>query len=253
MKNKNYLFNNFKYIASTQKFQLVILLLIINALYGGFIVSRPGLYRGYANNIYNIYTSPYFLMILLAIMLFHMFYVYDIFSKNNEYIIRLKTKKEYMNKLIKIIIYNNLVVYIIELIFILIIVNLFYSDSIGIEMTSLGVNNLVYITFFIMRTFIIISLLNIICLYLSEIFNKYIAMVINIIVLASIPIGLDLYTIRFSNFIIPTYIGTYFRLYPLYGNFLTELSSSIIFIFFMCIVIFILKKIKIRNMCGEII
>lgn len=246
MKN-NYLFNNLKYLINTSKFKLILLLIIINTFYGGFVIAQPGIDVGYINTLLKIYCNPYFIMILLITITLNIFYVYDIFSKNSEYVIRLGSKKVYFKKLIDNVLFSNLIIFFIQLLLVLTVLNIFYNQNIGIQNIYLGVNNLFYFLFFLFRVFILMELLTIICLYLIELISKQIIFVVIIFICVSIPIGENFLILNINNnIIIPTYIATYFKIYP-YNSFFGELSSSLIFILFMNLIIFILSKIKFRK------
>jgi len=239
----NYILFNIKYFVGTQKFKMIILVLIINALYGGFVLAQPGITKGYVNALFAIYTNPYFLMILLSMILLNTMYIRSLISENFEYRIRLNDEKNYLRNLVKNVTICNSIIFIVELILILTIINLFYSSSSGIYLLKNGINSLLYIIFFISKVYILIYFLNTINIYILKNINQYIVVIVNLIFFVSLPSDIDLYIFK-NNFIeFPLYISTYFRIYP-YESFMAELSSTILFVAILKIIILVIKNIK---------
>lgn len=252
--NDKFIVQCFKHISSMQNFKLILLLIIINSLYGGLIIVRPGLNIGYFEALFYIYTNPYFIMILLFIILLNTLYVKEFFSKKFEYLLRLESKHKAFKKLNVMVFLYNLIIYLIQLLIVCIILNIFYSGNIGIINLKLGVNTLTYMIFFLIRTFWIIYLINYINLLILPYLSKYIILVVNSLIYICIPMGLDIFVFDSNNIQIPIYVATYFRLYP-YDSFLSELASSIIFILVVNIFIYFIKKIikvKFRSKNNEV-
>lgn len=248
MKNKlKYYNSNFYYYANSQKFKFLFVLMIIISLYcSSALTYVDGSYLNYIPAIFLIFNNKVFIIFMLFICLMTTINTYIHFSNNNYYIIRLKSQKEYLKELINNTIFNNLSTQIIQLTMILIGLNIFCSSDFGISIIeNYNILNIIYLLFFLIRTFIILLIVSVINCMLFNIINKYIVLVINTLYYASIVCS----DYIFNNTIIGNIkwkLLDYLTIQP-YNSFFSEIYYSFFYIIILIIIIRILFKYTVIN------
>lgn len=245
MKNKLKYYNaNFCYYANSQKFKFKFILMIIISLYCSIALTYiDGSYLNYIPAIFSILNNKIFIIFMLFICLMTTINTYIHFNSSNYYIIRLKSKKEYLRELINNTIFNNLITLIIQLIMILICLNIFCSSGLGISvMANYNILNIIYLLFFIIRTFIILLFVSVINCMLFNIINKNIILIINALYYASIVCSSFIFNIgNADNQNMKWQLLDYLTIQP-YNSFFSEVYYSIFYITILITIIHIVFR-----------
>lgn len=240
--------SDFKYLSNTQGFKFIILAMVGLALFGTLYISYP--INGYIPAFLQILGNPYFQMMFLFIILYSSFQTYYNFDKNISYIIRLRDKKSYLKQLIECSIKNNIIIYIIQLGVIIIFLNFLYGRNLVIEpMFDYSISNIMYLMFFIIKSFIIYSVITIFNILFLKIFPSSIAIILHSIVYVMIP---NFSTINYNNVIdsllrFKFFIGDYLSINNIYVTFLFEICCNGIYISLMLILANILFNYSINH------
>lgn len=224
--------NDFKLIISllqNTRFKVTIIILaLLSFMAFGSITNKMTMVDG----IYNILTWNFFIMVLLFLFLFNAYNIITETSKNYSFLIRIKNYKEFISKIIKFIFISNLIIYLIVLFLLLIISVLrtgmnFQIDSYGIY----NIDNLVYLIFHIIRSYLILNMLVVILVSLYKLVKEEIVVILSGI----LPISIVALTPFISEkkitsvFKLPLYYGEYF-IKNNYETFIFEICMSLLFI-----------------------
>lgn len=224
--------NDFKLIISllqNTRFKVTIIILaLLSFMAFGSITNKMTIVDG----IYNILTWNFFIMVLLFLFLFNAYNIITETSKNYSFLIRIKNYKEFISKIIKFIFISNLIIYLIVLFLLLIISVLrtgmnFQIDSYGIY----NIDNLVYLIFHIIRSYLILNMLVVILVSLYKLVKEEIVVILSGI----LPISIVALTPFISEkkitsvFKLPLYYGEYF-IKNNYETFIFEICMSLLFI-----------------------
>lgn len=234
-----------KNIDSRKSITNYIILLFID-----FLISF--IYIGNATKISSFlifFTIPFYIIGYIILTLVNTYNIYDDFSNNPNYILRFKDKKDYFYNLLKIIVFNNFIFFIISIIISIIFINIF---SHGVETINIPYNIplIIYTIFYCVRFYIIVQLLVIITLLIVEITNKIFGIIFNIInwmIIFFHPYDFEKQVS--SIFDMGFLIDYYFRIHS-YSSFELEVLCSIIFITLLVIIISILYGIILKKV-GE--
>lgn len=250
MKNKLKYYNaNFCYYANSQKFKFLFVLMIIISLYcSSALTYVDGSYLNYIPAIFSIFNNKVFIIFMLFICLMTTINTYIHFNSSNYYIIRLKSKKEYLRELINNTIFNNLVTLIIQVIMILIGLNVFCSSNLGISvMENYNILNIIYLLFFLIRSFMILLFVSVINCILFNIIHKNVIFVINALYYASIVCSA--YILNIDNLAIQNMkwqLLDYLTLQS-YNSFFSEVYYSVFYITILITIIHILFRYAVIN------
>lgn len=247
MKNKmKYEFENFKYMISSEIFKLILLFIIIATLYGTFYLT---LGSGYVSGFLTMISNGYYNMLIFIIILLNTINLYKIFEKNNLYIIRFKTKKEYLKKLISNTLFSNGLILLLIYIFAIIGLNVFCSSSSGIGVIEkYNMINWIYLIFYIIRSFVLIQIISVINILLLKIIDSKLLLLLNFLlygIIISYPYAANIEINTAFN--IPLFIGEYFTLYK-YEYFTLELLCSTLYIGLLILIIGLLFNVVERFM-----
>lgn len=244
-----YLFETYKQSISSQKFILIFLLLFVLSIYGVF---------GIANSFQNIsdYITGFLLIILnnnyvtflLLIIMINTINIYEVFSHNYNYIIRLGHYKEYLIVLIENILFSNIMLLIINFLLIMIGLNIFNPLDFLVRYNYYNLLGIIYLVYAIIRFSILANIMATMYILLSKIANNKIAGLVIILVCISIFfVSYDGGIIVSSLKNMPLLIGYYFVSIR-YGSFLIEILFLILYIIFLVSIEIILFKRAIVSM-----
>ena len=245
MKNNfKYRFELYKQSLNTQKFMLVFALSIIFAIYG---VLALGFMDDYITGFVNVFTGSIYVAGVLLILLLNTSNLLSIFESNQFYIIRFKTRKEYLVELIKTVLFSNLCTLLLNVILVVIGLNIFNKYNSSVTVMGYNMSPWIYIIYMIIKFIILSSIISIITVLLFKILNKKIVIVLNIILY--IFIAATPYSATTINSIIniPLFIGTYF-MKAAYSNFLFEILCFLLYSSVLIIIIEVVKNITLKRM-----
>ncbi len=206
----------------------IIILALLSFMAFGSITNKMTMVDG----IYNILTWNFFIMVLLFLFLFNAYNIITETSKNYSFLIRIKNYKEFISKIIKFIFISNLIIYLIIL-FLLLIISVLRTGM-NLQIDSYGIyniNNLVYLIFHIIRSYIILNMLVVILVSLYKLVKEEIVVILSGI----LPISIVALTPFISEqkitsvFKLPLYYGEYF-IKNNYETFIFEICMSLLFI-----------------------
>lgn len=149
MTSRKILIEDIKFHISSKKFIFVFLILILLNLYAGIIISANATY---IDSFITSFQMPYYLSFFFGIIFINSYIVITDFDSNNARIIRYKSKRVYIKELLKSVFWNNIVVYLISLLMLTIVVNLFNTNGFEIHnYYGYNVSNLVYFIYTILK------------------------------------------------------------------------------------------------------
>ncbi len=233
----------FNQCISKQKF---ILILIFSIVAGG-LGAISGMEITYFESFLMSINDSYYIMFLLLLLFINTKITIDVFKENYFYIIRLNSKKEYINKLIKTTIINNLIIILLNFIILIIWRNLFGFNGATYSVKNYTFHYSIYLIYCIIKLILItsaVSSLNI--LLLLKIKYRYV-LIFNCL-LCILPTVISNYYYNINSIIkiplSPTSqimsLGTY------YNSFISEILFFIIYFVIFLIIIDILKKICLK-------
>lgn len=232
------LFSELNFFVSSEKFLLIFLFIIINNIYGATaLVFRE---YSYIDSLFSFFTWSYYLLILQLCVFISVNTTISQFEKNGALIIRFKNHKEYLKELFKRVVRNTLLVFIVNLIVALLILNLIRGFNIGIGiMDRYNISNVLYLMFYLVRTYIIILLNALVFLYIMKNTNKNIGIVLCLLYLLVNVVSLrePLYIFYFEYFNI-----------LICGTFIEEVIRSIIFVGVMGVILKIVHEYTAKHM-----
>lgn len=190
-----------------------------------------------------IYQFPFYHLIEITGMICICMQTIRAFKNNQFQLIRLYDRQNSIVIMLKQVVFNCCICYLIQFIFLLFGITLFHSFSLGL---SNGSGNLIYAIFLIIRTFLFILIISIINSLLFYLINDKLILLINFLLLISI-FNYSYYfpMIKISNEIqFPLFISGMFCYYN--SNFILELCITMGYLFFSTVLCYILYYITIR-------
>lgn len=240
--------SNIKSFINTPMFKVIyiISLVLTFCILLGTKQSLPEL--SYFELYYVLLTNPsfilfnYFLISLIASISFF----YNI-NKRYSYIIRLKSKKEYMIYLLKNIWVINIFIFIIITLSCLILLNLFGNNFSLSMFANYNILNIIYIIYILVRLLLLCGLLSVISVLFLLLINNKIVIIANLLLYGMIkeqPIRFNLreslrdFTFWIGNYVIP----------DIYSSFLLDICCTSLFLIIIIIIIIIIFNVALRNM-----
>lgn len=175
---KREIFNEF---INSWMFKLVILVSIIVTI---FAVTNLGINKSYAMALQNIFNSPIYIVCAFFLPLFvTTINVFTIFNNNYFLKIRLGSKKEEINELLKCNFYANSFVFLIVLLLLIIFLNLFCASDLGFmnKYQFYDIPNIVYLLFYVIRLYVIMMIVSLFNSFLLEKISVKVLMIFNVI------------------------------------------------------------------------
>ena len=245
MKNNfKYRFELYKQSLNTQKFMLLFALSIIFAIYG---VLALGFMDDYITGFLNVFTGSIYVAGILLILLLNTSNLFGIFESNPFYIIRFKTRKQYLIELVKTVLFSNLCTLLLNIILVVIGLNIFNKYDSTVTVMGYNFSPWIYITYMIIKFIILSSIISIITVFLFKILNKRIVIILNIILyifIAATPYSATTIT-SITN--LPLFIGTYF-MKTSYSNFLFEILCFLLYGGILFVIVEVMKNIVLKRM-----
>ena len=240
------------YIMSTERYKVIFFLSALLALYGGIALGMP------TGNFWDSILAPIqfyiFNVILFAIIFLNNLNVCSTFKNDfSFYVMRLKNKREYIKKLIKI----SAIMYFIHIaiIFLFMLMCLLLTTVTNIQthiyqstFGSYEINNLTYCIFYFIRYILLGLLVTIISTLIYVNFSQMITIVANAIFLVF------MYHFGSSMSLQNTFsllLGAYFAP-TMYSTFSLEVSSSVFMLLLLEIVVMVIYKLSLKNKRIEI-
>lgn len=168
MKNKILKINPlFDYITTTSRFKTIFLLYCLLAIYGSVILSIQ--MNNFFDGILMVFQFPIFNICFFALLFLNTIYIINTVSKQFEYyIIRLQTKRNYLSKLLKIVLVINIYMMLLFLIVYFAFYNLFHFGAFAIySYQHYDISNAVYSVFYLFRYLLFAVLLSLIIIFLK--------------------------------------------------------------------------------------
>lgn len=243
---KNKLHNQIKvlsYITSTDRFRLLFLMLIILALYAAIVLGIA------KDNFFDSILLPFefyiFNIFMFALLFLNTLNTCTIFNKNfSFYIMRLKNKANYIKELFKTTIVLNLFFFLLFFIFYFVILIFFKPCNFNIyNYQNYGISNFIYTIFYMGRYIVLSILIMLISASIYIILKEKITMITSAIFMAGFMLPLQSTSLGSSFTIIP---WNYF-LSLSYSSFMTEVIFSILFMFILGLIVYIMYKISLKS------
>lgn len=252
MKNKlKYITAEVNEFISTERSLLIFILLFLFDICYILFLNRKDVNGNsilYVDAILDTLKAEFYIVILLLIFLFSIYTTFSHFEKNLFMIGRFKNRREYLNCLIKKVLRNTTIIFIVNLMLLLILANLRWDGTFGIhEYFNFKITNLQYLLFHFVKMFILFELLTCLFTYFIKISSLGISYIINLFVLLFSFIPRDLINLveRYISF--PLIYNSYLEYYS-FPNFYTEVVYSAIYICLFGIVVYILKALTLKYM-----
>ena len=242
--NYSYIYHIFKQSLNTQKFLLVFIFSIILSAYGVIQIAWE---TDYVTGFLRILTNPYYIAIIILILMMNLSNIFTIFENNQFYIIRFNSKKKYLIELIKNICFSNLCIIILNLALVTIGLNIFNPNEIGESFKGYEISNNIYLLFTIIKFIMIMILITIISVLFLKLFNNKVMAIFNVLLSISMIIVSSYHYMVTSIIQLPIFIGTYLR-YQLYSSFIFEVSCFLLYSSLLYIIIIVLNKITLKYM-----
>ena len=225
------------FITKTSKFKAIIILSIIISLYGSFVLSAG--VENYFNAVLVTFQFSTFNALLFLILFINTINVCSIFNKYYFYIIRLNNKQVYLKELIKLVVRANLIVIGIIIISYLAFLNLVEFQYLFPADYNGYVNNIIYTVFYLIRYIIIAILISIISIISHVKLGEKTTIIINIMFIAFFWIVPNTNLTIAGSFSIRPW--KYFESIR-YESFSLEINYSVLFIFILEIITYLLYK-----------
>lgn len=228
MKNViKYHFSFFNYLVSTQRFKLTFILSVIATIFGVISLGFEKQY-GYFDGFLMILSNPFYMMALYMILFINTIHTVTMFDKNESYIIRCETIKEYLKQMISKTLFNNTILYGILLLLLMIGLNLFCFGKFNIYVIeAYQIYNIIYLIFFLLRAYAIFSVMTTLNVLLLKVLNDKGVILLNILFaigIIVIPSGGDALTRM------PFFIGSFLTL-QYFRSFFFEILCSLCILF----------------------
>lgn len=235
-------FKFFKYFSKMKIFYLLVvsLFLLVFGYCGLLVISHSSYYSNFFDlNLSLLSDSRYFLL-LLFIFLISTIAIFNTINNNNFIKIRHNNKKEFLKSVLITVLFQNAILFLLELFFLFIYTSFFSNAQFSIDFLSdRNTYNIIYFIFFILRFLAWIEIISTIEILLFYRISPKIAIIISIsIIFSFLFIGVNV-----SNEYIIRNIGDisfniFYFLYPLkYSSFLFEISISLLYICVFCLIL----------------
>ncbi len=239
-------FNFFNYYSKISSFLLLILLSFITFIFLGAVMGINNEHLSYFEIISTIFGNSLSIFSLLIIFLFNTLILF--YFLNNDFIkIRMKNEKNFLKNIARIVIFQNIILYIWIVIIVIISLNIFVKLRYGIYfLENRGTYDILYVVVYVLRNLIwilIISLIQIWCF-------KNLSVKLSVLFFLLYFVYLFFFGLYVpSNFIVTNLsdIGVsiaYFLLPLYYNSFFIEIMISLSYIFLMLLILKFMYNIK---------
>lgn len=238
----------FNYIVSSSKFKLIFFLTIVLCIYGTIsITSMEDTYIDTALISFKFYIFNLFTFLILFLNTLN---TCTIFNKEfSNYIIRLKSRKKYVNEMLKITTLLNIFFFILLFILYFMLLNIFKLNNIHITaFQTYDINNLIYLLFYLFR-YVIYGLLIMMVTTLI-----YINLKEKITLIASSIFLLGFLDVKFSSTVVKSLIlkpWSYFS-NVIYSSFFSEVKFSLLYFLILLLIMIVFYILTKKNKRWEI-
>lgn len=160
----------------TENFKIIIGVMFIYSLYNVMYLTAS---YSYIESVLYSYSDTFTILFIITLFLINTINIIRVFDKNEIYIIRYKTKKQYFKNLVKNIFIKNTILFIINFIILLLLILLFNNNGFVIDsIGSYEVSNLVYTGIHLLKIFILIQCFSMICCFMYKIGIRFIVWIL---------------------------------------------------------------------------
>lgn len=240
----NYYYEFFKYYTDTQSFLFIFIISIVFAAYGAIGCIN----YSYLSSFTLAFNNSFYIMGLLLIFFANTRNTYSLFKKNYEYIIRCHSRKKYLTKLIQNVMFNNLILFIINVLLIMIFLNLFSTNNKTLQIKDYSIPIVMYLIYCLVKFLCLSEIMSVINICLFEKINTKIVGIANVVFTGMIP----LFSLDSSNISsitkLPLSINAYLlSLGVTYSSFIFELLCFIIYFLILCTSVSVFFKFVVKE------
>ena len=228
-------------ITGEENFKGIYIFAIILALYGAYILSsgtKTMVEATLMSFTFSIFNLLFFLLIML-----NSYNTYKTFSKDfDSYIIRLKTKKNYLKEIISLLVSSNILLIVMFFLIFYTFLVFFQAGNIGLDISTVykGIPDIVYVLFYLFRYVIYMISLSLIIILINYKYNFTSSLFVTICFSISLFLGITSLEVTNSFQLAP---WSYFQV-TRYGSFSLEITYSILYLLFFEVLIFYLYNVK---------
>lgn len=238
------LINNSKMFINTSNWKIIVLFLIIWDLFSLLYISYN---QDYINGLLYCLASSLCSIVFFLLIFFNTINTYVLYDKNLFHIIRLKNKKEYLYNLIINVLFNNSIIFFLNILILIVGLNFLGRKFIIYSWMNYYVPNIIYLFFYIVRYFFLIQIVSILNVFLVKLIGKKSTFLINAINCSTFYFSLynpKLMIDSFNKF--QLLMSEYIR-FHMYTNFSLEILFSTIYISILLLICYVLFKFSIKK------
>lgn len=225
------------FITDSSNFKIILIFTIITAIYGAYIIGN-GIKSFFEVIIYS-HTNEYYNIMFFAVLAINTINTARLFIKNNDYIIRLKNRKNYLKELIKIVVEVNILLLTIGLLIFFSILILTKFEYIKTnEYLNYGITDVSYSVFYLLRYYIYAIIFSIINTLIYERSGEYKTIIVDFIFIIFFGLNMQYVAINSKFTLLP---WSYFTIKN-YGGFSSEIMMSLFFLIIIQVVTILLFK-----------
>lgn len=231
------------YILKTERFKIIFIFMIFLSIYGSFVLGSN--INNYFDSIIISYQFLYFNIFFFLLFFLNTLNVCCTFKKFDFYIIRLKTKRNYLKELIKLVLLFDVIFIVLFLFLYFSILNLMKMGFFEVHnYYNYNISNSLYSLFYLFRYIIILILMSLIVTIINFKYNERISRLLILFLL----IGFFIYPFLVGGNIIFRFLPWGYFQYGYYVSFFEELKYSVIYVLFLLLSVFCLFKVTINKM-----
>lgn len=234
----------FNYTKKTIPFKVIIIcLILLNLFQGGLCAISYGINVSQLHELLIlIFSNDIYLFLTFILYLFNTVYLYQLFSSNQFYHLRNKTKNNCTKKIIGAVLFSNTFIFILNLLFLFIYVLILYIFNFNYSIKIPNVSSIIYFLWYFIRCYIWIQIFSIYTITISKIFSPKVTTTL----IATLLLLIFYYGNIPSDLIINSITDIRFSIYrfllPLnYSSFPFELSINILYILLSMLILQIIE------------
>lgn len=184
MKVKNNFQQNFNYLTTTSTFKIFLLLMILINIY---VSSCTTINLSYFESLMKILYYPYYHIVFFLLTLSIVIKTFQDFKGNFLQIIRYENYSICLKIILKQVVYNISICFLINLLILLTSLNIFHLMNYGFSININGLNIVLYCLFLLIRFYILCIIFSILNFIFLNIFNYRFVLLINLLTILTIP------------------------------------------------------------------
>lgn len=224
-------------MTTTSTFKIFLLLMVLMNIY---VSSCITINLTYFDSLIKIFYYPYYYIIFLLLLLSIVIKSYQDFKNNFLKIIRYDNYKVCLNRILKQILFNVSICFIINILILLASLNLFHIFDFGFSNRINGLNIIVYCLFLLIRFYVFCIVFSVLNFFFLSLLNYKWTLLINLLSILTIPdyfFWFPSITVDATNQIPVFYLGFFGN--TSFTNFTVELCASTGHIFILSVVCYI--------------